>query len=207
MIESLSELTARYPKLKNCEADIRRSADLLIDCFESGHRLYLCGNGGSAADADHIVGELMKGFLKRRPLSPAEKTRFSPEDAVLAESLMGGLPAISLHSQASLLTAYINDANAAMVYAQALYSLGQPGDVLLAISTSGNSENIVFAAKTARALGMNVITLTGDQPCRLDALSHIAIHAGERETYRVQELHLPIYHWLCAAIEDHFFAE
>lgn len=205
MIESLSELTERYPKLKNCETTIRRSADLLIHTFEQGHRLYLCGNGGSAADADHIVGELMKGFLKKRPLTEAQKAAFGKDNERLANGLMGGLPAISLHSQSALLTAFMNDEDPSLVYAQALYSLGKKDDVLLAISTSGNSENIVAAAKTARALGMKIITLTGAKECRLDALSDIIVHVDDTETYRIQELHLPVYHWLCAEVEEHFF--
>ena len=205
MIESLSELVGRYPKLQNCENAIGQSADLLIRAFKNGHRLYLCGNGGSAADADHIVGELMKGFLKKRPLSDERKNAFGKDGTHLANGLMGGLPAISLHSQSALLTAFMNDEDPSLVYAQALYSLGQKDDVLLAISTSGNSDNIVYAAKTAKALGMKVITLTGKNPCLLDALSDVIIHVDDSETYRIQELHLPVYHWLCAKIEDYFF--
>ena len=205
MIESLQELIARYPALQSCECEIERGARMLIDTFEKGGRLYLCGNGGSAADADHIVGELMKGFLKRRPLSAEQKAAFSEEDTHLAAGLMGGLPAISLHSQSSLLTAFMNDEDPSLVFAQALYSLGREGDVLLAISTSGNSANIVNTAKVARALGMRVLTLTGENFCRLDPLSDVIVHVEDTETYRIQELHLPVYHWLCAAVEDHFF--
>lgn len=205
MIESLSELIARYPKLGNCENTIRQSAEMLIQAFKDGHRLYLCGNGGSAADADHIVGELMKGFLKKRPLSDEQKSAFAAEDTALANGLMGGLPAISLHSQSALLTAFMNDEDPSLVYAQALYSLGQKDDVLLAISTSGNSENIVAAAKTAKTLGIKVIVLTGAKECRLDAIADLAIHVDSTETYRVQELHLPVYHWLCAEVEEYFF--
>jgi D-sedoheptulose 7-phosphate isomerase len=205
MIESLSELIARYPKLGNCENTIRQSAEMLIQAFKDGHRLYLCGNGGSAADADHIVGELMKGFLKKRPLSEKQKSAFAAEDTALANGLMGGLPAISLHSQSALLTAFMNDEDPSLVYAQALYSLGQKDDVLLAISTSGNSENIVAAAKTAKTLGIKVIVLTGAKECRLDAIADLAIHVDSTETYRVQELHLPVYHWLCAEVEEYFF--
>ena len=205
MIESLSELIARYPKLENCENAIRQSAEMLIQAFKDGHRLYLCGNGGSAADADHIVGELMKGFLKKRPLSDEQKSAFAAEDTALANGLMGGLPAISLHSQSALLTAFMNDEDPSLVYAQALYRLGQKDDVLLAISTSGNSENIVAAAKTAKTLGIKVIVLTGAKECRLDAIADLAIHVDSTETYRVQELHLPVYHWLCAEVEEYFF--
>ena len=205
MIETLNELTTRYPTLRSCITEIEQSAELLIDTFEKGHRLYLCGNGGSAADADHIVGELMKGFLKKRPLTQEQRDAFGKEGESLAKGLMGGLPAISLHSQSALLTAFMNDEDPSLVFAQTLYSLGQADDVLIAISTSGNSQNIVAAAMTAKALGMKVITLTGAKACRLDALSDIIIHVDDTETYRIQELHLPVYHWLCATVEEYFF--
>ncbi len=205
MHETLTALGARYPGLQACLPAMQKAAQLLIHCFTQGGRLYLCGNGGSAADADHIVGELMKGFLKRRPLTPEQRAAFAPEEAALADGLMQGLPAISLHSQTAWMTAFMNDEDPALVYAQAVYCLGRPGDVLMAISTSGNSDNVVAAARAARARGMAVLTLTGQCPCALDPLSTIALHVQARETYRVQELHLPLYHWLCATVEEHFF--
>lgn len=204
-MEQLEELILRYPKLTGCRAEIAGSAALLIRAFEGGNRLYTCGNGGSAADADHIVGELMKGFLKKRPL-PAERLAAFGENAEgIGRHLALGLPAVSLHSQAALLTAFLNDEDPRLVFAQVLYALGRAGDVLLAISTSGSSANVLAAAKTAKALRMHVITLTGQKECPLDAVSDLAIHVGESETYRTQELHLPVYHWLCAATEEHFF--
>lgn len=204
-METLTELIGRYPKLAGCQKEIEKSAEALIRAFEGGKRLYLCGNGGSAADADHIVGELMKGFLKKRPLPAAQLAAFGTDAEHIGARLSVGLPAISLHSQSALLTAFMNDEDPALVFAQALYALGEKGDVLLAISTSGSSANIVAAAKTAKALGMCVIALTGQKECALDAVSDFAIHVGDTETYRVQELHLPVYHWLCAAVEEHFF--
>lgn len=204
-METLTELIGRYPKLAGCQKEIEKSAEVLIRAFEGGKRLYLCGNGGSAADADHIVGELMKGFLKKRLLPAAQLAAFGADAESIGARLSVGLPAISLHSQSALLTAFMNDEDPALVFAQALYALGEKGDVLLAISTSGSSANIVAAAKTAKALGMCVITLTGQKECALDAVSDFAIHVGDTETYRVQELHLPVYHWLCAAVEEHFF--
>lgn len=204
-METLTELIERYPKLAGCQKEIEKSAKALIRAFEGGKRLYLCGNGGSAADADHIVGELMKGFLKKRPLPAAQLAAFGADAEHIGARLSVGLPAISLHSQSALLTAFMNDEDPTLVFAQALYALGEKGDVLLAISTSGSSANIVAAAKTAKALGMCVITLTGQKECALDAVSDFAIHVGDTETYRVQELHLPVYHWLCAAVEEHFF--
>ena len=204
-METLSELITRYPSLSSCESKIKEAAELLIKTFDNGNRLYICGNGGSAADADHIVGELMKGFLKKRPLTEKQTSAF--DDKQLAAGLMQGLPAISLHSQTAFLTAFLNDEDPSLLYAQALYALGKKDDVLLAISTSGNSQNVVNAAKTARAIGCKVISLVGTKECKLDNLSDVVIHADHTETYRIQELHLPIYHYLCATVEDYFFKE
>ena len=206
-METIEELTARMPELSGCADAVVSAATLLAEAFRTGGTLFTCGNGGSAADADHIVGELAKGFLKSRPLPPelAEKLNALDESRTLSAALQAALPAVSLHSQAALLTAFLNDRSAPAVYAQALLSLGRPGSVLLAISTSGNSENVVLAAKTAKALGMKVISLTGAAPCALDPLSDAAIHVGAAETYRVQELHLPVYHWICARVEEEFF--
>ena len=204
-METLSQLLERYPVLAACKEQIEQADKLIIDTFAKGHRLYICGNGGSAADADHIVGELMKGFLKKRPLTSEQIATF--DDPCVAKGLMQGLPAISLHSQSAFLTAFLNDEDPALVYAQAMYALGQKGDTLLAISTSGNSKNAVYAAQAAKALGCNVISLVGEKPCKLDSLSNVTVHAPHCETYRIQELHLPIYHYLCASAEDHFFKE
>ena len=204
-METLSQLIERYPLLASCENEINSAADLIIKTFQNGNRLYICGNGGSAADADHIVGELMKGFLKKRPLTDEQKAAFL--DKNLANGLMQGLPAISLHSQSAFLTAFLNDEDPSLLYAQAMYALGKKGDTLLVISTSGNSGNVVNAVKTARALGVNVISLVGANNCALDDLSDIIIHADHIETYRIQELHLPIYHYICAAVEEYFFKE
>ena len=204
-METLTQLTERYPALSACKEQIAQAEQLIISTFAAGNRLYICGNGGSAADADHIVGELMKGFLKKRPLTQEQIAAF--DDASVAKGLMQGLPAISLHSQTAFLTAFLNDEDPALLYAQAMYALGRKGDTLLAISTSGNSKNVVYAAQAAKALGCNVISLVGEKSCKLDELSTVTIHAPHTETYRIQELHLPIYHYLCASAEDHFFAE
>lgn len=204
-METLTQLTERYPALSACKEQIAQAEQLIISTFAAGNRLYICGNGGSATDADHIVGELMKGFLKKRPLTQEQIAAF--DDASVAKGLMQGLPAISLHSQTAFLTAFLNDEDPALLYAQAMYALGRKGDTLLAISTSGNSKNVVYAAQAAKALGCNVISLVGERSCKLDELSTVTIHAPHTETYRIQELHLPIYHYLCASAEDHFFAE
>lgn len=208
-MESLDLLIGRYPKLIGCKNDIGRAADLLTDVFRSGGTLFTCGNGGSAADADHIVGELAKGFLKKRPLDADLLGKLSAaygEDAGFAR-LQSGLPAVSLHSQSALLTAFANDCDPAMIYAQALLALAKPGDALLAISTSGNSKNVVNAARLAKVLGVTVVALTGEQESELSALADCAVRVGDVPTYRVQELHLPVYHWLCARIEESFFKE
>ncbi len=210
-METITNLIARYPGLTDCATAIETAANLLISAYRNGRTLYTCGNGGSAADADHIVGELMKGFLKKRPVSREFREKLAqiaPEQAdFLANNLQCGLPAVSLHSQSALLTAFANDVDASMMYAQTLFALAKPGDILIAISTSGNSKNVVNAAKIAKVLGVTVLALTGAKPCALDNFADCIIHVGDTETYRVQELHLPVYHWLCARIEDEFYAE
>jgi D-sedoheptulose 7-phosphate isomerase len=210
-METIKELTARYPGLSCCGDAIEQAAELIIETYKNGGCLFTCGNGGSAADSDHIVGELMKGFLKKRPVDTAFRDKlkeaFQDDGEFLSDNLQRGLPAVSLHSQSALLTAFVNDVEPSMMYAQTLYAMGKAGDCLIAISTSGNSKNVVNAAKIAKAMGVKVISLTGNRPCRLDDLADIAIHVDDCETYRVQELHLPVYHWLCARVEDEFFPE
>ena len=172
-MESIDLLIGRYPKLVNCRGDILHAAELLTEGFRRGGTLFTCGNGGSAADADHIVGELAKGFLKKRPVSPKLRAALTvyPDGESLADGLQGGLPAVSLHSQSALLTAFANDCDPALIYAQTLLALAKPGDMLLAISTSGNSRNVVNAAKLAKACGVTVIALTGERESKLSALS------------------------------------
>ncbi len=209
-MERLEDLILRCPALTLCAESIRRAADILTETFARGGTLYTVGNGGSSADADHIVGELAKGFLKKRPLPPEQRARLAElgeEGRALADGLQMGLPAVSLHSQSALLTAFLNDADPKLAYAQALFALAKPGDALIAISTSGNSENVVNAARLAKSMGVRVVALTGSRPSRLGDLADAAVRVGAEETYLVQELHLPVYHWLCAAVEEHFFKE
>lgn len=204
----LNELIMRYPVLENCKNDIKKAIDEIIACYENGGKLLLCGNGGSAADCDHIVGELMKGFLKERRLSVQEKTEMAKKyclDGDILDKLQGGLPAISLPSVTSLNTAFCNDVDPHLIYAQSLISLAKENDVLFAISTSGNSENVVCAAKVAKALGLRVIALTGNTGGQLKSTADISVCVPESETYKIQELHLPVYHCICAEIEDKFF--
>jgi D-sedoheptulose 7-phosphate isomerase len=205
----LNALFERHPRLAGQRENIEKTLAALIGCFEGGGKLLLCGNGGSCADCEHIVGELMKGFLECRPLSPdkrAEMQAASPDlEEVWLDRLQAALPAISLPSFAALNSAFCNDVDPELVYAQPLMGLGRRGDLLLCISTSGNSANVCAAAAVARGLGVTVIGLTGEDGGRLRSLSDLCICVPERETYKVQELHLPVYHYLCAAVEQRFF--
>lgn len=199
------ELLERYPSLKNCREDIYKSYEIMAECLENGGKILCCGNGGSAADCDHFAGELLKGFLKKRPLPDSEKQKFG--DGFIADNLQKGLPVISLCAHSALITAFSNDAVPALVFAQQVYAYAKSGDVLLCFSTSGNSENIVYAAETAIAADMKVISVTGEKESALGRFSDICIKLPETETFKVQELTLPVYHCLAAMIEDKFFNE
>lgn len=205
----INELIERYPSLAVCRGDIEAAKDVLIDCYEKGGKLLLCGNGGSSADCDHIVGELMKGFMKKRRLDEKSKAQmkenFSKIDDKILNGLQGGLPAISLPSACALNSAFCNDEDPELVFAQGVFALGKKNDVLVAISTSGNSCNVVAAAKVAKAIGMTVVGLAGQSGGELVKISDVCICVPECETYKVQELHLPIYHFLCAEVEKRFF--
>lgn len=198
----LQELIMRHPALANCECQIRNAFDTLRKCYQSNRKVLVCGNGGSAADADHIVGELLNKFKKKRKIDPAIAAKLPK---YLADNLVGALPAVSLSAMTAALTAIANDANWHVSFAQQVYGLGNPGDVLIAISTSGNSPNCVNAALVANAKDMHVIALTGETGGKLATLAETAICVPETETFKIQELHLPVYHALCAAIEDTLF--
>lgn len=198
----LNELLNRYPSLWECKNEILEAEKALISLYENKGKLLLCGNGGSCADSEHITGELMKGFLKMRPLSPERKEGLEPE---IADKLQEGLPAIPLTAFSALNTAFCNDVEPSLVFAQPLWVLGNEGDMLMAISTSGNSKNVVAAAKVAKAKGMKVIALTGKKGGALKELADVTIAVPETETFKVQELHLPTYHYLCAKVEAHFY--
>ena len=205
----LNELLSRYPQLKLCGPTLIEAVSAIIDCYKNGGKILLCGNGGSCADCDHIVGELMKGFLKKRPLSTEQKaqmTNLSPLlDEEILSKLQGGLPAISLPSLTALNSAFCNDVDPELIYAQSVMAMGKTGDVLIAMSTSGNAKNVFAAAKVAKGLGLTVIGLTGKGGGNLSEISDICIRVPETETFKVQELHLPVYHYLCAATEEEFF--
>ena len=192
-----------YPALSICRDDIIKAYNVLITCYENGGTVLICGNGGSAADSEHIVGEFMKGFLKRRPLPAIDKEKIG--DETLFENMQGALPAISLVSQTSIVTAFMNDVEPNMVFAQQVYGYRNENNVLIGITTSGNSKNIVNAVKVANAFKMNTIGMTGESGGMLNSLCTVTLKAPVIETYRVQEYHLPIYHALCAMVESEFF--
>ena len=205
----LDNLIERYPALEVCREAIWDAYKMLEALYEAHGKLLVAGNGGSAADAEHIVGEMMKKGFVRKDISPeyAEALRKADPElgAVLAEELEGSLMAIALDGHISLTTAYMNDREPLLCFAQQVSGYGRPGDVLLAISTSGNSKNVLYAAVAARARGMKVIGLTGANACKLDAFADVCIKVPETETYKLQELHLPVHHCLCWLLEERFF--
>lgn len=206
----MEELISTYPELAQCETEIRSAFEILRDAFGRGGKLLVCGNGGSAADAEHIVGELMKGYLLKRSLPEEIRTRLLALDPsggeYLAGRLQGALPAISLVSQSSLISAISNDTASDMVFAQQVYGYGREGDVLLGLSTSGNSGNVIHAMKVARALGLRTVGLTGLTGGMLKSLCDACICVPAENTPAIQERHLPIYHTLCAMLEEEFFS-
>lgn len=199
----LDNLFVRYPCLEECRNDIKSAFELFRNCYDKGGKILCCGNGGSAADCDHFVGELMKGFLKKRPLSDNEKALF--DDKYIADKLQKGLPAISLCAHSALMTAFENDVAPSLVFAQQVYAYAKEHDVLLCLSTSGNSENIVYAAKTAKAAGVKSIAITGATESSLNEICDICIKLPETETYKVQELTLPVYHCIAAMLEENYY--
>ncbi len=206
----LKELISRYPALAKLEENIEHAADLLIETYRNGGKVLICGSGGSAADALHIVGELMKSFVLKRKTDAAFRARLAEtagEDFdYLNANLEGALPAIALVENSALQTAFSNDVAGDLAFAQQTYGYGNTGDLLIAISTSGNSRSGVLAAKVALAKGMKVIALTGEGGGKLGRLADVTVAVPDRETYRIQELHLPIYHALCLIVEEEFFA-
>ena len=207
---SIEELIDRYPKLDREKDNIVKALDIMLECYKNKGKLLVAGNGGSAADAEHIVGELMKGFVEPRKLPKEYVEKLEDVDSEmgreLGEKLQGALPAISLVGHVALSTAYLNDVDPLLGFAQQLNGYGQENDVFLAISTSGNSKNILYACVVAKAKGMKIVALTGGTGGKLKDIADVAIVAPEKETYKIQEYHLPIYHWLCLGLEDYFMA-
>ena len=202
VLRHISALEERYPQLSVCNDAIKGAYEIMEQAYANGRKLLVCGNGGSAADAEHVAGELLNKFRKHRPV-PAALAAALP--AELASRLEGALPAVSLVSMSGAISAIANDIDWSLAFAQQTLALGRKGDALLAISTSGNSANCVAAAQVAKAAGMRTVALTGAAESALSRLCDVAVRVPERETFRIQELHLPVYHALCAALEEEFF--
>lgn len=209
--KQLDILIKRYPKLSVCDNDIYTAFETIRDSYIAGGKLLICGNGGSAADSDHIVGELMKSFKKHRSLPFDIEESFRKLDLtygeILAKSLQGALPAIALNNHSALGTAYLNDVNGKVGFAQQVYGYGKKEDCLLAITTSGNSENVYMASIVARQRGMKIVALTGSDGGKIKNIADVTIKVPAEETYMIQEYHLPIYHCLCLMLEDEFFED
>lgn len=209
LIEHIDMLIERYPALVVCKNDIISAYELLEEAYSDGQKLLVAGNGGSASDSEHIVGELMKEFKLKRKIYASQVERLMKIDSemgtVLAEHLQGSLPAISLVGEPSLTTAFMNDSMPVLVFAQQINGLGRAGDVFLGISTSGNSKNVLYAAVAAKSKGLKVIGLTGAKENRLMEFVDVCIRVPETETYKIQEYHLPVYHCLCLMLEEKFF--
>ncbi len=205
----MNTLLERYPALTVCAETIQKAYETLKHCFANKGKLLICGNGGSAADAEHMVGELMKGFLLKRPLTPAQHAQFTTHyphvGAYLADHLQYGLPAIALSGHPALATAFANDVSADMLFAQQVFVYGQPQDVVLGISTSGNSKNVLHALQVAKVNGLKTIGLSGGAAGQMRSLCETLICVPAHQTAHVQELHLPIYHTLCSMLEANFF--
>ena len=209
MNKQIKVLIERYPELSICAEEIETAFEYMKNSYEVGGKLLVAGNGGSAADSEHIIGELMKGCKRARKLTTAqqESLKFVNEElgSVLAENLQGALPAIALDGHPALTTAYMNDCEPLLCFAQQVNGYGKKEDVFLGISTSGNSKNVLYAATVAKAKGMKVIGLTGQKDSKLKDLADVTIQVPQTETYMIQELHLPVYHCLCLMLEDYFF--
>lgn len=207
----LNQLCERYPALAGLKTSIAEAAGMIIDCYTRGGKLLVCGNGGSSADADHFAAELMKSFESRRPLDESLKKRFAgisgTRGRILAEKLEHALPVISLPSNTALVTAISNDIDPSLIYAQQVVGYGDEGDVLIGISTSGNSQNIVDACITARTLNLNVIGITGITGGKMKHHCDLLVNVPETRTAWVQELHLPLLHAICRIVEDHFYSK
>ncbi len=205
----LADLLNRYPLLETVKNEVLNAGQRLIDCYENGGKVLVCGNGGSCSDSDHIVGELMKGFEHKRPVPESLRMRLKEMDnergSYLAEKLQQGFPAISLSAHSALITAVANDTDADLIFAQQVVGYGNVGDVLFAISSSGNSQNVLDAILAAKAKGLSVIGLTGESGGKMKSMCDILINVPGKRTAYVQELHLPVYHALCVMIENHFF--
>lgn len=201
MVDYLKRMTDRYPALQVVQSEVKEAFEILKNSYENDGKLLVCGNGGSASDSEHIVGELMKGFYKQRPIPATDRQAIGE----ISDWLQGALPAIALTGHPALSTAFLNDVKPEMVFAQQVYGYGRKGDVLIAMSTSGNSVNVLHAVTVAKAKGMKVIGLTGKDGGKLKEVCDVCILVPAQVTADIQEYHLPVYHTLCAMLEEHFF--
>lgn len=210
-MKHIDELCIRYPVLSVCKNDIEKAADALIESFKNGGKLLVAGNGGSCADSDHISGELLKSFVKKRRPSVElldSIRKINPETGdYLSDKLQGSLPVIALTNNTALMTASLNDVDGNVMFAQQVNGYGKEGDVFLGISTSGNSKDIVYPTVVAKAKGLMTVALTGKDGGKLKGIADICIVVPEQETFKIQELHLPVYHALCLEIEEYFWRE
>jgi D-sedoheptulose 7-phosphate isomerase len=210
-MQHLDKLFKRYPELAGLRDQITRSSEMICDTYRNGGKVLVCGNGGSAADSEHIVGELMKGFVLRRELTDSQVSALKAagyEDwKELAQNLQQGLPAIALTGHNALSSAVLNDNDPYMTYAQQAFSYGRAGDVLIGISTSGNARNVVNAIKVGRAFGLRTIGFTGSRPSKMDEFCDVMIKVPATETFKIQEFHLPVYHTVCIIVENEMFGD
>lgn len=210
-MDYIKELIERYSALAVCEKDIRAAASAIIDSYKAGGKLIVAGNGGSAADSDHITGELLKSFVKKRKPEQKFLDALSAIDSdtgsYLSDKLQGSLPAIALTNNSALMTASLNDVDGNVLFAQQVMGFGKKGDVFLGISTSGNSKDVIYALAVAKALGVKTVALTGKTGGKCKELADISIVVPENETFKIQELHLPVYHALCLTIEEYFWKD
>lgn len=205
MSKHIENLLLHCPELTPVREQIEKSIDTIIKMHQNGGKLLLCGNGGSAADSDHISGELLKGFMLKRPMPESQKNLFSGEIVAHLNEFQQGICAIPLPQLSAVVSAYSNDVEPQMVFAQLVYATGHKNDVFLGLSTSGNSKNVVLAAETAKALGLTTIAMTGAIGGKLADVCDIVIRVPSKETYRIQEYHLPVYHAICAEVEEILF--
>ncbi len=206
VLEIFNNLFEKHPVLEPCMDDVKRLFLYLRNCYRLGGKLLVCGNGGSASDSQHIVGELMKGFMLPRRLSASDIGKFETDEGKeIARGLQGALPAVSLVGENALVTAFCNDCSPDLVFAQQIYGLMNKDDVLLCLSTSGNSKNVVNASITAKAIGGTVISIVGENGGRLSELSDVSVKLPSESTPEIQELTLPVYHAVCAMLEAEFF--
>lgn len=207
----IQETLERHPELGHLAEPIQRAVQIIVDCAQNKHKVLTCGNGGSAADSEHIVGEFMKRFRLPRPLDPATKEslirQYGQEGERMASALEQPVEAIALTSQSALLTAFSNDVAADLAFAQQVLGYGKPGDVLIGLSTSGHSSNVLSAMRMAKLLGMRILGFTGCSPCEMDGLCDVVLHAPDSETYLVQESHEVLYHLICQAVEFELFGK